>query len=400
MAKKLQFKISTGLKNIIGKELITDDFVAIFELVKNSYDAKAKKVTIEFHDIKKGSEKSRISIIDDGDGMSYDDLINRWLFVGYSAKKEDPDKQQEDYRDRIEKKKRVFAGAKGIGRFSVDRLGGKLKLYTKKTEASTIHQLDINWNQFEKNQEKEFQQIKTIYSTSHHWPKDYPELSGRKKGTVLEISGLNEEWDGKKLLKLRRTLQRMINPSLDPDSKDFQIELVAKEFEIEDSGKRKKGKEYEVINGPIKNLVFEKLKIKTIQIVCEIRDDKITTTLTDKGRWIFELREENPYHKLRDARIFIFFLNEESKADFKRIMGLRTVEYGSIFRYKNGFRVYPYGEPGDDWLGLERRKGQGVYRNLAAREVIGRIEVYGSQADFRETSSREGVTETEEVKQL
>jgi DNA mismatch repair ATPase MutL len=72
--KALQFRISSELKNIIGKDLITDDFIAVFELVKNSFDAYAKKVTIRF-------EEDKISIQDDGKGMTLEDLKTKWLFV-------------------------------------------------------------------------------------------------------------------------------------------------------------------------------------------------------------------------------------------------------------------------------------------------------------------------------
>lgn len=81
MDKKLEFKISSGLKDIIGKDLITDDYVAIFELVKNSYDAHAKKVVITF-------ETNSIRIVDNGKGMSFNDLQDKWLFVAYSAKRD------------------------------------------------------------------------------------------------------------------------------------------------------------------------------------------------------------------------------------------------------------------------------------------------------------------------
>ena len=81
MAKNLQFKVSSSLKNIIGRELITDDFIAVFELVKNAFDAYAKNVKIIF-------DGDKIIVIDDGKGMNYDDLINKWLFVAYSAKRE------------------------------------------------------------------------------------------------------------------------------------------------------------------------------------------------------------------------------------------------------------------------------------------------------------------------
>lgn len=83
MTQELDFRISSGLKDIIGKELITDDLIAIFELVKNSYDANANNVKIVFQNVKEESKNTpRILIIDDGDGMSFDDLNNKWLFVG------------------------------------------------------------------------------------------------------------------------------------------------------------------------------------------------------------------------------------------------------------------------------------------------------------------------------
>ena len=79
----MNFRISSWLKDLIGNELITDNNIAVFELVKNSFDAGAKKVTIRFENIY--DENARITIIDDGKGMDYDDLENKWLFVAYSA---------------------------------------------------------------------------------------------------------------------------------------------------------------------------------------------------------------------------------------------------------------------------------------------------------------------------
>lgn len=81
------FKISSGLKSLIGAELITDIYVAIFELVKNSFDAKAQKVTITFNNLYSDNEPASITIEDDGKGMNYQDLKDKWLFVAYSAKK-------------------------------------------------------------------------------------------------------------------------------------------------------------------------------------------------------------------------------------------------------------------------------------------------------------------------
>ena len=97
MSEMLHFRVSSGLKNIIGKELINDKFIAIFELVKNSYDAGAKNVTIKFVNIY--GENSHIVILDDGKGMNKEDIVNKWLFVAYS------EKRQQTYREFEEKKK-------------------------------------------------------------------------------------------------------------------------------------------------------------------------------------------------------------------------------------------------------------------------------------------------------
>ncbi|MFD2016458.1 ATP-binding protein [Vibrio olivae] len=102
----LHFEISSALKSVIGQDLITNDFVAIFELVKNSFDAHAKNVDIIFEDI--NGKIERIFIIDDGKGMSYQDLVNKWLFVAYSAKKDGSEDNNAN---------RIYAGNKGVGRF-------------------------------------------------------------------------------------------------------------------------------------------------------------------------------------------------------------------------------------------------------------------------------------------
>jgi len=112
MTKKLQFRVSSALKNIIGKELITDKYIAIFELVKNSFDAYAEKVDINISD-------KKIIIKDDGKGMNIDDITNKWLFVGYSAKADNTENRgYKDYRNKI-KTRHAFAGAKGVGRFAM-----------------------------------------------------------------------------------------------------------------------------------------------------------------------------------------------------------------------------------------------------------------------------------------
>ena len=126
MSKELQFRVSSGLKNIIGKDLITDDFIAIFELVKNSFDAHATKVQTKIY----------------------------------------------------------YAGAKGIGRFSCDKLGSYLILTSTKDESnSQTEQIKVDWSRFEQNAKDEFINVNVNYQKLDTYPSKF------KTGTMLEISG-------------------------------------------------------------------------------------------------------------------------------------------------------------------------------------------------------------------
>ena len=134
--ENVYFLSHVNIKNIIGKELINDDNVAVMELVKNSYDAGAKTVTVEFKKLKEDRQNHELLIVDDGNGMSKEDILYKWLNLAYSIK-----------RVQNAQNNRLQAGNKGIGRFSCDRLGKKLDIYTKKD--SEIYQLQINWEDFE-----------------------------------------------------------------------------------------------------------------------------------------------------------------------------------------------------------------------------------------------------------
>lgn len=379
--EQMQFKISSFLKDLIGRELITDEFVAVFELVKNSFDAHAKKVKVIFEH-QYDPQTARIIIWDNGRGMDKSDLQNKWLFVAHSDKRDGS--EDKDYRDKIQHK-RTFAGAKGVGRFSCDRLGRYLNLITKKdTPAAFIENLKIDWTSFEEDSNREFVDIKVERNVLSDT--DYTSFSN---GTILEISGLRDIWDRDRIKKLKVSLEKLINPIQGNDVDDFAIEIIAKEELLQD---KKEKDDRDKVNGVVKNIVFERLGLKTTQIKVSITNHggTITTTLTDRGTEIYTLKERNSYDKLYDIDIVLFVLNRAGKINFKKIMGVDSVKYGSVFIYKNGFRIYPFGEEGDDTLQIDRRKQQGFYRYLGTRDILGRIEINGERSDLRETTSRDG----------
>lgn len=387
------FKVSSGLKNLIGSELITDNYIAVFELVKNAFDARAKKVIVRFENMYSGEAK--IIIMDDGKGMDYTDLIDKWLFVAYSAKRDN----SEDYRDNL-KDKRFYAGNKGVGRFSCDRLGSSLKLITIKNKVGAkIESLKVNWKDFEVDQKEEFYKIAITHDTLKDNP--YP----IRHGTVLEISGVNNsEWNRDSLLKLKDKLSKLIQPSINISNKTdgFRIILEAPEEEDDDklyldSHKKEKTEPVysKVVNGQIKNFVFDTLNIKTTKIISEIIDDErygsiIKTKLIDRDMPIYEVTEKNAYQYLTNVDINLYFLNRAAKRAFTLQMGIEPVNFGNLFVYKNGFRVLPFGDPRTDPFGIDAKAAQHHGTNLALRNLIGQVDILGENPSLRETTSRDG----------
>jgi signal transduction histidine kinase len=394
MNKPLYFKTNTLLKNLVGKDLINDDNIAIVELVKNSYDAEAEKVLVRFTNFStKGvsTNSSQIIIVDEGSGMDLTDIQDKWLNIAYSEKKQ------------LEQEKGAYlAGNKGIGRFSCDRLGEQLDLLTRKKCGDLLH-LGIQWIDFEIEGDKDLTiqeiplTIRAIDDTQaakiagiHQFP---------DSGTALVISKLRSIWDRERLRDLKTSLEKFLNPNQLFLRDTFNINLSVPDFE-----KSEKDKSYsDRITGEVQNQIFEKLKFNTTYIDAKVSDDKkmVSTVLYHEGEKVFDLEEKNDsYRLLAGAHVVIYYLNPYKKAYFKRQTGVRSVDFGSIFLFLNGFRIAPYGDRGDDWLGLDIRRAQGHARYLGSRDIIGRIEISGSEEDFKPISSREGLKKTPAFNQL
>lgn len=400
--KTLNFDVSTGLKRVLGRELITDDEVAIFELVKNSFDAGADTVHLYFGD-------ANVVVADNGSGMSYDDLKNKWLFVAYSAKRDTS--AAKDFRN-VAADRRHFAGSKGIGRFSSDRIGELIVLQTRREDENTVHRLVVDWRRFEKNDKDHFEKVPVTYSATGAF-----ELPGElakfakaiTNGTIIEIGKLRQAWDRQRLVALKSSLAKLINPFGDKGDR-FKIIItapaeVAADKQIK-ADAAKKGEEpvaRDIVNGRVGNFIFSALQEKTTFIRVSIEDSHIVTSLTDRGELIYKIREPNPYEALARSgfKCEMYYLNQSAKLTFARRVGLPSVQFGSVFLFRNDFRVYPIGEDRDDWFGFDRRKQQGYNRFLGTREIIGRVDVYGSNEDFQEASSRnQGLIDTPAVQQL
>ncbi|WP_066360890.1 ATP-binding protein [Aliarcobacter cryaerophilus] len=404
--REVSFSTHAHIKNIIGKELINDDNVAVMELVKNSYDAGATKVIIKFKNLVEDKNKqSELILIDDGMGMSENDILTKWLNIAYSSKKEN-----------FTQNNRYQAGNKGVGRFSCDRLGKKLNLYTKQKNGIFIH-LKISWKDFEDANriDIQIQDIPVLIRELNE--SEFKNETGFdifEHGTIIQITDLNEEWiefnkknnlfsdieiDKTKLLRLKNSLERLINPNQSYDEQSFKIFINVIDELNEDSSTPY----HEKVTGEVKNQIFEKLDFKTTFIESFISEDgsKIVTELKDKNETIFRLIEKNiDFPLLKDIKITIYYLNPYAKGFFKKQTGIDSVEFGSIYLFINGFRIPPYGDRENDAFGLEVRKGQGTARYFGNREILGRIEINDFNNNFKIISSREGIVQNSSYKQL
>lgn len=333
----LKFSAHARLKDIIGRGLIISDDIAIIELIKNSKDAGASNVWIEFRQIC-STEATELVISDDGLGMSLSDIQYKWLNIAYSEKKNSAPTVG------------AYAGSKGIGRFSCDRLGTSLQILTRKYGQTSVR-LDVDWTKFEVDgRDHEIGSIELF--ASEPTIEEFQQAVGKGRtpyGTVLTIRGLRSEWGADRLRSLRKELERFI---IDPGSK-FSVRFSHWKYD-----------QNHPINGPIENKIFDELDFRASSIQADIDPEgkQITFELRHDGDFLFRSTELNPYSQLKNIRLTLFYLNQPAKAFFKRRTGYRSVDYGSVFLFLNSFRVFPYGSIGDDWLGIDKRKAQGQRR--------------------------------------
>ncbi|HET7732427.1 MAG TPA: ATP-binding protein, partial [Paludibacter sp.] len=371
------------------------------------FDANAKRVEISYLNLKNNDDKeveifsdrtSRIIVKDDGVGMDLYDIENKWLNIAYSEKKINSKQHN-----------RLMAGAKGVGRFSCDRLGEYLNLYSKVAETNKYILLSIDWKKFEVNDDKkEIQSVKLNYEILSEIEFESRGFKSFDHGVLLEIIKLRSvwvyeiknsfgktiNWNTDKFSNLKKYLEKLINPNQAFEKNDFGIYFNAPEFIIENNNLQNHNK----FIGKIENTIFDKLDFQCTSIESSIINDGevIFTELKDKGQTIFWIKEKNDYFPLiKNAKIVLYYLNPYAKAFFTKQTGIRSVDYGSIFLFINGFRVSPYGEVGNDWLGIDQRKAQGFARFIGLREFVGRIEILDYNNDFQIISSREGVVKNE-----
>ena len=219
-ALKWRFDVSTF--RLIGRDLITDRVTALFELVKNCYDANATDVTITFNNVSSKQSDSFISVADNGIGMSFVDIRDKWMVIGTSNKRE--------HSYTPEPIKRRCVGEKGIGRFAVDKLGDIVNIRTKQINEDKWLEVVIDWNAyFDKSKEKGEIQLFTDIENKYSYT-DADNIS--EHGTRLLITGVREAWAKGDIMRFISEISKIVSPFAD-FSYPFKIRVIAPEFNID-----------------------------------------------------------------------------------------------------------------------------------------------------------------------
>lgn len=382
---KIRFSVDAGVIDRLGQELVARQETAVSELVKNSYDADAEYVSLKFCDSK---EIGGVLIIeDDGHGMSHNDLVNGFMRVSSTSKIHEPTSP-------LFNRKR--AGQKGIGRFSVQRLGRKLTIITQTRDSNKAIKLIINWDDY--NRDENLFIVENILEIV---PKT------KEKGTTLIVEDLRDRWSKASIQRVYRYVSDIIRPTfpadevigIEQDKDNFNVDFFEviqdKKQKIADSNIMLYQHAVAVFSGEVDEQGYGSVTI----------DSKRLKIINEKLKIGFSPDDiQSPFPNIRDVRFKVFyFIYEANLINKMHSTSIRSklTREGGMKLYRNGFRVLPYGEQGDDWLRLdESSRRRAILTPHANINFYGFVELTDPDNKFNETSSREGLIDNESVREL
>lgn len=217
----LRWRFDVNTFRLLGRELITDRVTAVFELVKNCYDANATEVLVDFVNVGSKNLEKKIIIKDNGIGMSFIDIRDKWMVVGTNSKRTSL------YSD--EPFNRKFVGEKGIGRFAVDKLGEKLLIRTKQKNDSNWLCVKIDWDEYEAISDKSKISKQLSLFTEVENKNYYEEGTLKETGTELILSKISDFWSENDIERLYKKLSKLVSPFY-PVNPPFNIRINSNEF--------------------------------------------------------------------------------------------------------------------------------------------------------------------------
>lgn len=411
------------LLTMLGDQLIRNERVALVELIKNAYDADASwvKVTFENFDTDfRAHAESKIVIEDDGVGMNVHTVRHDW------ANPATPVKLLAKQQDRQTPNHRVIQGEKGIGRFALLKLGRKIQMRTRTARSDQELAVTLDLSSYDENFIKDGQPLFLDALRIRTKILDEPEfirrrtftlggerVTRRAHGTRIEISHLTSTWSRQKVAEVFEDLARLqSNFALAPEDREgdpdpFNLYIYRDEHH-ETFHEQRRDHLATLLK---QNAVFKiEGRFDDDENVFDFHIDKkhIRLPLTSaelSGLAVF--KEKFGKDKVLENRhvesgpfgfsFYVFDFSAEAKGvHLLDKADKQLLKKHRIYLYRDGIRVYPYGDPDDDWLQIDMRRG-----TVRAAEFVSNDAVTGfvtiTQEDnpqLRDKTSREGLVDT------
>ena len=421
----LRIRPYARLLTMLGDQLIKNERIALVELIKNAYDADADRVEVRFEGFREDmthDHDSRIVVRDDGTGMSLETVRTRWM--NPAAPQKYLDKQRG--RGRTPGKKRGIQGEKGIGRFAVLKLGRVVTVTTRPRGADSETVLAYDFSRFDDDFVSENDQPRDIFldEITIDCRQSSPErLPGAAHGTVIEIRNLKGAWNDDVITKLCQDVSNLTDPvsrlTRHKAADRFEIAILCngepRAVEAKDAESLKaliEDKAVLEIQGRFRSSENDfSFRIEDEPAEISLQDPKIT------GLWVWRQR----FAKARSAArtqmaipfppetdggyacgdfAFHFYVFDFARGIDGRYM-LNQAEKNRlkdhrIYLYRDDVRVYPYGDPDDDWLNIDVTRGTGRAGDFFSNDqIIGWIEItQKDNPNLRDKTNREGLIET------
>ncbi|EOR10350.1 ATP-binding protein [Acinetobacter sp. ANC 3926] len=393
-SEDLAFRPRARLLQMLGDQLIGSHRLAIFELVKNAYDADADTVLITLNKV--NTPEAEIIVEDNGDGMSLAIIKDIWLVPAHDHKQ----------KQKLDKKRtrlnRLPLGEKGLGRFAVHKLGNEIELITRsKNEDECL--VKINWSELIEKPFLEDTRVEVITRT--------PQVFlGENTGTQINIRDLREQtWTRGDVRKLLRQITSISTPFTDKRSDKFETLLEVTGYPewtqgIPDIDMLKERAPWHIkfeLKDGLLNLDYHFRGVPGIRIEerqKELVNENLPLAASTKKQKKVAIPEDfngigeisgEFYIYDRDRKILSKFGEQQLVENF-------LDENGGIRVYRDNIRVYNYGEPGDDWLGLDLRRVNVPGRHISRNIIVGSLDLNIEDSyDLIEKTNREGFVEND-----
>lgn len=374
---KWRFDVSTF--RLIGRDLITDRVTALFELVKNCYDANAQHVNVIFENIGAGKSQSVIRIEDDGYGMSFEDIRDKWMVIGTSSKRTHPYSPEPYHRKCV--------GEKGIGRFAVDKLGDNVSIITKKCGADQWLKVDIDWTSYYHGSENEmdsrlFTDMENTYSYQ-----DAASLN--ESGTKLVITFIREPWTKKEIEHLIHEISKIVSPFTNL-SYPFKVRVIASEFGID--------------REPVRTM--EDFDNATLSLKVDFdKEKKLQQSLYyDKERKNF-CYHQIPLKTFGGIKMRIYYFDESARRKYRNNYPNDPIDGFKV--YRDGIITTPFAETNEnpdqkrDILGIDKRVWQDIFSRIGTREFLGVIDITKEgNPQIIDATNRQDFVDNEEYREM